>query len=712
MECVMHLSMRLKILLALASLGPIIISNAETQPATSLIDQVANPTAIPVTPINDHLELETTQSSTTTAATTNDSSALPVASQEPSNATTTTSAATSSNNLAEPDAELTQLLALTNQSFTQWEQIEALLERLVLVINKNPVKLTEEQQATVRGQLIELRKLVRQIKNGTTLNPTAADLAFGAKVATALLALLKNAIQQDLKTLPALDLAAIQAETKRGSVPNLDAIASELTTNKTQLDTVTENSYNLGTTFTQRLYKNSCAQISNLTNRLDQATDRFKGYRRYAALTALYAAYYFLAPRDNALERNLNIVGLTTAPGYLAGGYLAGEALKFGAKEVMEHSNAYAHPLFSSFITAGLAAGMTRASTNPGTITDHAAVTAANSKPRTLLDLPLFQQEKLVRVGAMGLYWAIGSGIYQALMPKVNHKLYELDRRLKGLAVATNDPNSKLEKPKITFKDVIGNEEIKAKFQVVIDYVTQPDKFDSAGLTPEKGYLLIGGSRAGKSFMAKAIAGEINQRRAENQPLNFIALTANDIGYWGWPKLMEFVKYQAPCVVFIDEIDLLNLNRADHGKPNELLANMLTWMAGEIDADPTKQVIVLAATNRPDKLDFALRQHGRFGEIIPFRYPTFAERIEFLQRKLDQNGLTGTLPAELIEQIARETADKPYDDLAAIMNLAQQTAMAQIRPVNAQDFQRALDHYVHRLAAENTGLNLSAEFAP
>lgn len=699
----MHLNMRLKILLALVSWGVTGLVSAE-EPAhqTPEITGIAPAVSSPNSDKNEtNAPVSTDQSgqTATTDLTTNSARHSDQSTHADAVAPTPTDSLTPENhhNLETgdtntPEPELAQLLELANQSFTQREQIEALLERLVLVVNKNALKLEPATQTTIRNQLVALRQLVRQVKNATALNPTAVDLAFAAKVDTAVLATLQTALQQNLSTIPTVDLAAIQASMTRGATPQLADITQTLATNKSQLEKIVENSYNLGISWSQKLYKNSCEKFNGFIQRLDQATEKFKGYRHYVALAAIYGAYKLLAPRDNAFERQLNTVGIDTHPGFMLSGYLAGEALRFGAKEAIEHSNAYAHPLFTSFASAGLALGVNRATNNQA--------------PLSLLDLPLFRQEKLVRTGAMGLYWAASKGIYRALKPKVQHALYDLDRRLKGLEVQ-DDKSAKLEVPKVSFKDVIGNQEIKTKFQVVIDYVTQPDKFDSAGLTPEKGYLLIGGSRAGKSFMAKALAGEINLRRAENKPLNFLPVTANDIMWWGWPRLMELVKYHAPCVVFIDEIDLLNLNRTDHGKPNELLSNMLTWMAGDIDADPTKQVIVLAATNRPDKLDFALRQHGRFGEIIPFRYPTYAERVEFLQRKLDYNGLTGTLPADLIDQIARETADKPYDDLAAIMNLAQQTAMAQIRPVQAADFQAALDHYVHRIAAENAALSLS-----
>jgi ATP-dependent Zn protease len=170
---------------------------------------------------------------------------------------------------------------------------------------------------------------------------------------------------------------------------------------------------------------------------------------------------------------------------------------------------------------------------------------------------------------------------------------------------------------------------------------------------------------------------------------------------------MDAIRADGPCIVFIDEIDLLNLNRDDHGKPNELLSAMLTWMGGEVETDPNKQMVIIAATNRPDKIDPALRQHGRFGEIIPFRYPTYDERLEFLVKKLNKNGIM--LPMDMIKQIAQETDNRPYDDLEAIMNSALQLAFCEHRPVDQQDFQNALDQNVHHIANNCQALILTEQ---
>ena len=93
---------------------------------------------------------------------------------------------------------------------------------------------------------------------------------------------------------------------------------------------------------------------------------------------------------------------------------------------------------------------------------------------------------------------------------------------------------------------------------------------------------------------------------------------------------MELATYQAPCILFIDEFDLLRLQRDGDSK---LLAEFLTAMSGSLAKDEKSQVIIMVATNKPENLDFALRQHGRFGKLFWYDKPTFANRAEFFEKE-------------------------------------------------------------------------------
>ena len=141
-------------------------------------------------------------------------------------------------------------------------------------------------------------------------------------------------------------------------------------------------------------------------------------------------------------------------------------------------------------------------------------------------------------------------------------------------------------KPTLTFNDVIGLDYAKKEFEVVIDYIINPDKFERTKLTPAKGYLMVGPPRTGKSYIARAICGEINERQkllGRPKTTNFIPLDADLVSEKSFYKVMEYINSKAPWIVFIDEIDLLCLNRGDGNKENKLLSQVLTHMSGYVN---------------------------------------------------------------------------------------------------------------------------------
>ncbi|MEX2438029.1 MAG: AAA family ATPase [Candidatus Babeliales bacterium] len=249
--------------------------------------------------------------------------------------------------------------------------------------------------------------------------------------------------------------------------------------------------------------------------------------------------------------------------------------------------------------------------------------------------------------------------------------------------------------PEVSFKDIIGNEHIKETFAPVIEYICDPKKFDQPGIPPEKGYLMAGDSRTGKTFLAEALAGEIQQRLAHAGKSNefaFIKMPASKIAEYGIDYILSLAKAAAPCVLFIDEIDLLRLQR---DRDSEALSKFLTSMSGCLDNDPENQVIILAATNRPEHLDFALRQPGRFGELIRFEYPTFKERHLYLQQEFEKRCLHQEMFD--LEQIAYETEGCSYDGIKSIIVSAMQRSKLRHTIVCQADFTAAIDEKIRHI---------------
>lgn len=275
---------------------------------------------------------------------------------------------------------------------------------------------------------------------------------------------------------------------------------------------------------------------------------------------------------------------------------------------------------------------------------------------------------------------------YQKFKYKTIQKIKRYYQKLRG----QSSRNSLSQRPLTNFSDVIGLEYAKAEFEPIIEYIINPDKFERSKLVPNKGYLMIGAPRTGKSFIAKAICGEINERqRLLGKPVgvNFVNLDADTMMQYPLDQIMAHIKANAPCIVFIDEIDLLCLNRGNGDKPNMLLSFMLTNMSGQVDtidngdADHiNKQVIFLAATNNPQNLDSALMQSGRFGKIIAFNYPTLAERINFMENELTKRSINN-ISSDFIAQVCAQLEGHSFEDLALIITGAIQKASSAYMPI-------------------------------
>ena len=184
----------------------------------------------------------------------------------------------------------------------------------------------------------------------------------------------------------------------------------------------------------------------------------------------------------------------------------------------------------------------------------------------------------------------------------------------------------------VTFKDVAGEDEAKESLVEVVDFLHNPQKYSKIGAKLPKGALLVGPPGTGKTLLAKAVAGEAH--------VPFFSLTGSDfielyvgVGASRVRDLCDQPKHQAPAIVFIDEIDAVGRQRGSglgggHDEREQTLNQLLAEMDG---FDPTKGVILLAATNRPEVLDQALLRPGRFDRRITVGYPDVGGREDILK---------------------------------------------------------------------------------
>ena len=235
----------------------------------------------------------------------------------------------------------------------------------------------------------------------------------------------------------------------------------------------------------------------------------------------------------------------------------------------------------------------------------------------------------------------------------------------------------------ITFKDVAGEEEAKESVKELVDFLHNPGKYTRIGAKLPKGALLVGPPGTGKTLLAKAVAGEAK--------VPFFSLSGSDfmemfvgVGAARVRDLFKQAQSQAPCIVFIDEIDAIGKSRDAHygGGGNDEREQTLNQLLSEMDGfDTSKGIVILAATNRPEVLDKALLRPGRFDRRIIVDKPDLKGRLEIL--KVHSKNVLIHDSVDL-EAIALATSGAVGSDLANMINEAAILAVKEGRTVVTQ----------------------------
>lgn len=220
----------------------------------------------------------------------------------------------------------------------------------------------------------------------------------------------------------------------------------------------------------------------------------------------------------------------------------------------------------------------------------------------------------------------------------------------------------------VLFKDVAGQEEAKESLQEVVDFLHNPGKYTQIGAKLPKGALLVGPPGTGKTLLAKAVAGEANVPFFSLSGSEFVEMFVG-VGASRVRDLFEEAKKNAPCIVFIDEIDAIGKSRDSHyGGGNDEREQTLNQLLAEMDGfDTSKGLLILAATNRPEVLDPALLRPGRFDRRVIVDRPDLKGRIDILKVHAKNVRLDDTVD---FEAIALATSGAVGSDLANMVNEA------------------------------------------
>ena len=254
----------------------------------------------------------------------------------------------------------------------------------------------------------------------------------------------------------------------------------------------------------------------------------------------------------------------------------------------------------------------------------------------------------------------------------------------------------------VTFKDVAGQDEAKESLQEIIDFLHNPQKYTAIGAKLPKGALLVGSPGTGKTLLAKAVAGEANVPFFSISGSDFVEMFVG-MGASRVRDLFQQAAKVAPCIIFIDEIDAVGRSRDNRYGSNSEQEQTLNQLLSEIDGfEPSKGIVCLAATNRPEILDKALLRPGRFDRRIIVDRPNLQGRLDTLKVHTRKIKLSEDVD---LRKIAQATAGAVGADLANLVNEAALRAVRKGRQaVNQEDLLVSFETVIAGSEKKNTVL--------
>ena len=635
------------------------------------------------------------------------------------------------------DNELNQAL---NQGLTQLNHFEHTLEYLSLLIFNEASKF--DQSEAILDYIKDTRKLIAQIKDNSFIVPDLNTISLITDINQEL----SNNLQTALTTnqWKPIDLGLIIKRTIPDDLSMLQ-IQANLTDNQKILEQLEANVERFGLSSSQKLVRNLEDFYTKCRFYIEEhkLENKIK-YSLMASLVAAYCVYHskYLEEKFPITKKlwhnpvtNLFKKFVGSSPEYIPevtdpdrniAAYDSLLQLGLKPEEIpnmltnSKYKQAISNPEelkclgeLEALISSWISTDTTPEILIPGVVLGWLAHETFEKSDSIMATYGLYlSKNPTVRMMAItnNLLDIKNSSRYKSLKLRWSNWLKQQYAKLRG----KSSRDGLAQKPTKTFDDLIGLEQAKKEFEPVIDYIINPDKFDRSKITQNKGYLMIGAPRTGKSFVAQAICGEINKRQnllGKPKTTSFISIDAAFISDASFYDIMEYINQHAPCIVFIDEIDLLALNRGNGTKENKLLSQILTHMSGKIDFDPDdsnssnnqKQVIFIAATNNPHNLDPALLQSGRFGKIIAFNYPKLHERKTFMQQELGKRSII--LEESFIDEICQELEGNSFEDLSLIITGAIQKASSAYVPVNETHFRATIEETIKGVMAQSQTLS-------
>ncbi|HMN28382.1 MAG TPA: ATP-dependent zinc metalloprotease FtsH [Caldilineaceae bacterium] len=326
-----------------------------------------------------------------------------------------------------------------------------------------------------------------------------------------------------------------------------------------------------------------------------------------------------------------------------------------------------------------------------------------NGLVQTLLNLGVTaEQLKTVDIRvAEPQFWENWSGIILAILPLIllGAFFYFIMRQAQGSgnqAFSFGKSRARMftgDRPTVTFGDVAGNDEAKQELQEVVEFLKEPEKFATLGARIPRGVLLVGPPGTGKTLMAKAVSGEAGVPFFSISGSEFVEMFVG-VGASRVRDLFEQAKKNAPCIIFVDEIDAVGRHRGaglggSHDEREQTLNQILVEMDG---FDTDTNIIIIAATNRPDILDPALLRPGRFDRRVTMDTPDIRGRRAILDVHVRGKPLAADVDLDVI---AKQTPGFAGADIENLVNEpAILAARRNRRSISTDELQEAIERVI------------------
>lgn len=601
------------------------------------------------------------------------------------------------------------------RALKQIDVCESILDTLGQSLASGASKLPETKKREVRLSLQLLRKDMSIIKDAAAIHIDEHQLLGLAKLVQEAARVLTAAVNSGLEVVPALDEKVLA--TKTTEAVTLGEIDTLLIHNDKRLQKLTDLSEKIGLTELNKVYRSArkvykkyyvwplverlvvyttfvhWAIFVSSDWKLEELEDKGGLFKPFGIIIRNLKAK--LGSPIHPIEKSLAVDGYLTVEKEDGSGrrYATETDLPTYGMQKDEHNRTQAPKELTHEepIEGTPTVKVSRTDTIHGATSPQGLVNAYTDPVSGFLSIDFKQPLFSIPTGAWFAHYMTED--YKVISAQWNTIINKIDDTLFG--TTKKRTYEALTIPEERFSNIVGREEVKAELQKVVEYICSPDKFDRAGIKVERGYLLAGDPQNGKTFMSKALTGEINdafQKMGRNEKVRLFEISTDALISKGIAHYMDLARYHAPCILFLDELDLLRLQRDGDSK---LLSEFLTSMSGSLSKDEKSHVIILAATNKPENLDFALRQHGRFGKMFWFDKPTFNNRIEFFKKECEKRCMN--IARFDFNELAKQTEGCSFGSLDIVMKKALMLAKFSGSSVTQEHFEKALDSEVKKM---------------